>query len=112
MSTPHIQAGTLIDYRLKIHGFPVGWRSLIEEWVPGEYFTDTQVKGPYSVWHHTHRFERIDECTTRMTDEVNYSLPMGKIGALAGGAFVEKDIQTIFAYRNKIISETFGAIGE
>ena len=50
VSTPQVQSGTIINYNLKIHGIPVNWRTLIEEWHPNEKFIDQQQKGPYKKW--------------------------------------------------------------
>ncbi len=50
-----MQVGTLIDYRLRVHGVPVRWQTLIQEWVPGERFVDVQLRGPYALWHHSAR---------------------------------------------------------
>lgn len=49
--------GTLIEYRLRLHRVPVRWRTRIEVWEPPRRFVDAQVKGPYSLWEHTHTFE-------------------------------------------------------
>ena len=76
MNTPEIGEGTLIDYRLKVHGIPMRWRTRIENWTPGKRFVDTQLKGPYSLWHHTHEFES-ENGGTRMKDRVLFRLPMG-----------------------------------
>ena len=48
--------GTLIDYKLKLNGIPFGWRTRIAHWDPPYGFVDEQLKGPYSIWHHTHTF--------------------------------------------------------
>jgi uncharacterized protein (TIGR01777 family) len=106
MSTPQIEKGTLIDYKLKIHGVPVGWRTLIEDWVPNEKFIDTQLKGPYKVWHHTHSFEDFAGGTL-ISDYVRFKLPFGYFGWLLGGIFVRADVQKIFAYRREIIFKKF-----
>jgi hypothetical protein len=40
--------GALIDYRLRLHGVPVRWRTRIEEWCPPHRSVDAQLSGPYS----------------------------------------------------------------
>ncbi len=53
-----MQVGTLIEYRLRVHGLPVRWQTLIQDWTPGERFVDAQLRGPYALWHHTHTSRR------------------------------------------------------
>lgn len=105
MSTEQIQQGSLIDYKLKVHGVPIGWRTHIDSWNPPHTFSDTQTKGPYKLWHHTHKFKPV-KGGTLMTDEVRYKVPLKALGSLVAGSFVEKDIQTIFDYRRKVIAQT------
>jgi uncharacterized protein (TIGR01777 family) len=107
-STEKIMAGTLIDYKLKIHGVPTKWRTLIEIWDPPHRFVDTQTSGPYSRWHHTHLFEPLAGGVL-MTDRVHYRLPMGPLGRTFGLWLVKKDMAEIFRYRQKIIKELFTA---
>lgn len=106
MSTPEIEAGTVIDYKLRIRGVPVKWKTEIESWSPPHLFADNQVKGPYSRWYHVHQFETLGNGTL-MTDSVIYKLPLGVLGRIAAGSFVESDVRNIFEYRRKIIQETF-----
>ena len=105
-STETINEGTLIDYQLKLHGFAIKWRTLIESWEPGKKFVDSQIRGPYKIWHHTHEFEELAGGTL-MRDRVLYKLPMGWIGQLISGPFVKSDVARIFAYRKKIIAQIF-----
>lgn len=102
MSTPAIAEGTVIDYRLRLHGVPVGWRSLIESWRPPHAFVDCQLRGPYALWHHTHEFE-AQAGGTVVRDRVRYRLPGGAAGALLGSALVRRDLAAIFAYRRTAI---------
>jgi uncharacterized protein (TIGR01777 family) len=105
-STPEMEKGTLVDYQIKIHGIPIHWRTLINEWEPGEKFVDTQLKGPYKSWHHTHRFIPM-KGGTLLSDRVLYQLPLGILGGLAAGAKVKSDVGKIFDYRQKVINEKF-----
>jgi len=107
-STPKIEEGTLLDYQLKIRGFPLKWRTRIELWQPNKAFIDTQLKGPYQKWYHLHAFSSEANGTqTRMRDEVLYRLPLGYAGDLAAGWYVDRDVRAIFRYRVKSISDIF-----
>jgi ligand-binding SRPBCC domain-containing protein len=64
--------GRFIDYRLKVRGVPVRWRSVISVWEPPVRFVDEQVRGPYRRWHHEHLFEERDGGTA-VVDRVDIS---------------------------------------
>jgi ligand-binding SRPBCC domain-containing protein len=103
-NTAEVGEGTLIDYRLALHGLPLRWQSRIESWQPNRSFVDVQVRGPYRVWHHTHEFEPADGGTI-VRDRVRYALPFGPLGELFGGPFVAKDLDAIFDFRRERITE-------
>jgi len=104
--TGPIDSGTIINYRLKIKGIPARWRTLISRWDPDYEFVDEMLIGPYTQWHHTHRFESIAGGTL-LTDSVVYRMPFGILGDLAAAILVNRDIQSIFNYRMKVIREMF-----
>lgn len=106
VSTPEIREGTLINYRLKVHGVPMAWRTRIEEWRVQERFVDNQLRGPYRIWHHTHGFYSIPEGTL-MTDLVRYRVPLGLLGEWVALPLVKHDVKKIFGYRRKVIEELF-----
>ncbi len=103
-----VRAGTLIDYRLKLHGIPFQWQTLIESFEPGVAFVDLQLRGPYKLWRHTHRFEALGE-RTRMFDRVQYEVPFGPLGAIARALFVARQVEKIFDYRESAITTLFNA---
>jgi ligand-binding SRPBCC domain-containing protein len=94
-----MRVGTLIEYRLTLHRFPISWLTRIEEWVPGERFVDAQIHGPYALWHHTHEFAPHPDGGTLMRDTVRYALPYGPLGEVARRLFVARDLEAIFDYR-------------
>jgi len=101
-----MQAGALIDYKLKIHGLPVGWRTEIRTWDPPLSFSDVQLKGPYKTWNHTHTF-LAENGGTRMRDDVVYELPFGILGDLVRFLKVRADVEQVFDYRNQQIAKFF-----
>ncbi len=106
--TPDIEMrlGTLIEYRLTLHGLPIRWLTQIEEWAPGERFVDVQLRGPYALWHHTHEFEPAGDGQTLMRDTVRYALPFGPLGALAHKLFVARDLERIFRFRSSVVASS------
>lgn len=106
-SDRNVRKGTLIDYRLRLHGIPFGWRTIIDEWEPGVRFVDRQVRGPFALWHHTHEFEPRDGGTI-VRDRVRYDLPLGALGRLTAGWLVRRDVEEIFRYRREKTREIFG----
>jgi len=101
-------AGTRLDYRIRWRGVPLRWQTLIEAWEPGVRFVDTQMRGPYRLWHHTHTFDRLPDGGTRITDHVRYALPLGPLGRVVHGLLVRRDIAAIFDYRAARIAALFG----
>ncbi|MGB0639724.1 MAG: SRPBCC family protein [Myxococcota bacterium] len=98
---------TIIDYRLRLYGVPMNWRTLIESHTPELAFVDTQSKGPYTLWHHTHTFESVDGGTL-MRDIVRYKLPFGILGQFAHFLFVRRSLKAIFNFRRTAVAEVFG----
>ncbi|MGB0717294.1 MAG: SRPBCC family protein [Phycisphaerae bacterium] len=87
--------GLNIDYRLRMHGLPMRWRSEITVWEPPYRFMDVQKKGPYRWWRHEHRF--IDRgANTIVEDEISYGVPFRMI---LHPLFIKRDLLTIFNYR-------------
>ena len=96
--TPHpieMGVGTLIDYRLRLHGIPVRWQTAITAWEPPSRFVDEQLVGPYRRWVHEHTFEDRGGATL-VRDRVDYEVTGG---ALVERLFVQRDLERTFAFR-------------
>jgi len=103
-----MQAGTLIDYRIKLFGAPMRWRTEIEIYEPRERFVDRQLRGPYELWRHTHVFRDVAG-GTEMIDEVDYAVGFGPFGSIARRLFVERTLERIFDYRAETVGRLFGS---
>jgi ligand-binding SRPBCC domain-containing protein len=103
-----IESGCLIRYKLSLHGIPLRWTTQILDWNPPHQFVDTQLSGPYKLWHHTHTF-RADGDETVMEDVVRYALPFDPFSRIVHALYVKQDVERIFGYRTKVIAELFKA---
>ena len=102
-----LHTGSLIEYRLRVHGLPMTWKSEISEWSPPNRFVDTQLKGPYSLWRHEHSFTPQDSGTL-IRDHVEYALPFGILGELVHRLMVRRDVNSIFDFRQQRLMELLG----
>jgi ligand-binding SRPBCC domain-containing protein len=102
--------GRIIDYRIRVFGLPVHWRTLISRYEPPLCFVDEQLVGPYGYWRHLHRFEAVAG-GTRLIDEVEYRLPAwlaGPAGDFVNRIQVRPQVEEIFGYRRQILADMFG----
>jgi ligand-binding SRPBCC domain-containing protein len=101
-----MQVGTLIEYRLRLFGVPFKWLTRISRWNPPHEFVDEQLRGPYRLWVHTHRFWP-ENGATRMEDEVHYCLPFFPVGETAY-PLVRWQLRRIFTFRRQAIAGFLG----
>ena len=70
-------AGMIISYKVSpLFGIKTNWVTEITQVRDKEYFVDEQRVGPYSIWHHQHHIEAIENGVL-MTDIVSYKPPLG-----------------------------------
>jgi ligand-binding SRPBCC domain-containing protein len=98
-----MKEGALIDYRLRVRGFPVRWRTRINVWQPPHRFVDEQLRGPYRQWIHEHTFE-VKNDGTLARDIVRYAVPFD---FLVHHLLVRPDIEKIFQYRAAELRKRF-----
>jgi hypothetical protein len=101
-----MKVGTVVDYRLSLHGIPIRWRSEITEWNPPNKFTDVLLKGPYRFWKHEHFFT-AEGNRTRMSDRVEYAIPGWIFAPIVHSLFVKRDLEKIFDFRERAFREIF-----
>jgi ligand-binding SRPBCC domain-containing protein len=94
-------AGQIICYRISpFAGINFRWTTEITHCENFKYFIDEQRFGPYSFWHHLHRYTETKDGVL-MHDVVHYALPAGFIGRIMHKLFIKKKLEEIFAYREK-----------
>lgn len=96
--------GTVLDYRIRLYGVPVHWRTRIEIVEPPVRFVDVEETGPYAYWRHTHTFKDLGGARTEMRDRVEFALPLGLLGEIAYRLFVARSLKEIFDYRERALA--------
>lgn len=102
--------GQIITYRIGLlPGVTSNWVTEITAVEDKQYFIDEQRYGPYSMWHHLHSFEELEDGRVLMKDKVHFKPPMGPLGKLAYSLFIKKKLQGIFDFRFKKLDELFNS---
>ena len=100
--------GQIIRYIVKpVLGIPLKWCTEITHVEDKKYFIDEQRFEPYAFWHHQHHFTAV-EGGVLMEDILNYKVPLGFLGDIVDSLFVKNEVEGIFTYRKKVLTERFG----
>ena len=94
--------GGEVHLQMNLGPIPLPWVARHHDYIKNEQFLDEQVSGPFASWNHAHLFEKIDSKSSKLIDKIDYKLPFGTVGKTFGGAFAEKKIKQMFAYRRNI----------
>jgi ligand-binding SRPBCC domain-containing protein len=100
-----LEVGTIVKLRVKVGPL---WQTIVAEHVdyqPGRMFADRMVKGPFKHWLHRHMVTPLEPGRCRLTDDIEYQLPMGAAGQLFGGWFAKRSLERLFDYRHQVTRE-------
>ena len=101
--------GMIITYKVRpFLGLPMNWVTEITHVAYNKYFVDEQRVGPYALWHHQH-FIESHQNGVLMTDIVSYKPPLGFLGSIANALFIRRQLEGIFAYRERALKKRFPA---
>jgi uncharacterized protein (TIGR01777 family) len=97
-----IEPGTRVEMKARIGPIPIRWVAIHGPAESGRFFEDRQVSGPFSTWRHVHRFHPEGESACSLEDRIEYTLPMGPLGATFGGAATRSMLDRLFARRHAV----------
>jgi hypothetical protein len=106
---PEIAEGSRVVLRVPVGPLGLTWTAVHRDVVPGRAFTDEQVAGPFARWVHTHHMEPDGPTASFLEDRIEYALPGGSLGRLAGGPAVRAMLRRMFAYRHATIAGDLAA---
>lgn len=109
LSPRHLELvpGMLFDYKLRLFGIPIPWRTRIDSVQnPSEScrhlkFVDSQARGPYKSFAHTHEFRDVG-AGCLMVDQIDYELWGGPAAGLVNMLFVRPTLRYIFRHRARV----------
>jgi ligand-binding SRPBCC domain-containing protein len=101
-----MDVGTVIEYRLRIYGVPVPWRSEFTVWEPPHRFAYEQRRGPFRRWMHEHVFQPDDEGGVCIRDDVDYAVPGGRI---IDRLIVSGLLERLFRHRAAILTRAISS---
>jgi uncharacterized protein (TIGR01777 family) len=86
-------------------GAPLGlkWVARHRDFEPGRQFVDEQIRGPFSRWVHLHRFEPDGREACVLTDRIEYTPPLGAVGAAAAPVLIGPRLERLLTYRHDIL---------
>ena len=97
--------GQIISYSVTpLPFFKTSWVSEISHIKAPDYFIDTQIEGPYKLWHHKH-FIKPTHNGCEVTDVVHYQVPFGIIGKALHPFIIKPQLDKIFIHRSKEIKK-------
>ncbi len=101
-----MKQGAQFDYVIRWLGLPMKWRSLITRYEPPFLFVDEQLIGPYKTWRHRHSFSETSNGVI-VSDHLEYTLPLGPLGAVAQMVMVKRQLEEVFRYRQQELAKIF-----
>lgn len=96
-----LEEGDVVTWRATHFGIPMKLTVEITEMDAPAYFQDQQVDGPFADLVHDHYFERVSSGQTRMTDEFQFSSPVGVLGTLVDTLVLERYMRNLIESRNQ-----------
>jgi uncharacterized protein len=106
---PGIRDGDRGVLRVGLGPLKIRWVLEHRDYIEGRQFRDVQISGPFRSWVHTHSFRPDGPHASILEDRIEYTLPMGYLGAFLGNWFVQRKLKRLFDYRHRITKEALGA---
>lgn len=98
-----IAPGSRVELKMHFGPIPFTYKALHIKEQPVEMFQDIQEKGPFRSWSHTHLFDETQN-GARLTDLVDYQLPLQSFLPRNFTRFVEKELTRTFRHRKEVLN--------
>ena len=96
----NIQSNGTVKIKMKIAGpIHTTWLVRHSDYIEGKQFKDSQIKGLFSSWTHTHLFNSLELSSCILDDHIEYSLPAGALTEIIASPLINKKLNQMFDYR-------------
>lgn len=94
-----VTAGDTIRWQGWQWGLPMFHESLIESFAPPAFFRDRMIAGRFASFEHDHTFIDRENGTVVMSDELRFTVPLGRVGELIGQAVLVPHVRRLMKRR-------------
>ena len=102
----NIQSNGTVKMKMKIAGpIHTTWLVKHSDYIKGKQFRDSQIKGLFSSWTHTHLFNSFENSSSTLDDHIEYSLPGGMLTERIAFPLINKKLNQMFDYRHRLTRE-------
>ncbi len=94
-----IRPGGITVLRIGRRPLRLTWVARHTDFEQDRFFVDVQDRGPFAFWRHRHQFAP-ENGATRMTDSIDFSLPLGFLSNPLFGWLAKRQLRKMFEYRH------------
>ncbi|MFI6265885.1 SRPBCC family protein [Micromonospora sp. NPDC051006] len=111
VTSGQLTAGDVVTWEARHFGIPWRMTVRITDYQRPNGFTDEQVRGPFRRWRHQHVFtpDPLDPSVTIMRDVIEFSAPMGPVGAIVASLVLRPYLRRLITRRNAFLAGHVGA---
>jgi ligand-binding SRPBCC domain-containing protein len=105
----NIKNGGTVKIKMKIAGrIYRPWLVKHSDYIEAKQFRDSQIKGLFSSWTHTHLFNSFELSSCMLEDHIEYSLPAGALSERIASPLINKKLNQMFSYRHLLTRDDLG----
>ena len=106
-----LDLGSEFEFKVQAYGQVISMIHKITELVPLRQITETQVKGFFSQWIHTHSFAANDQGQVAVSDRIDFKPPGGMLGLLVSANKILDQLDEGYHYRHKQLQKLLAEAG-
>jgi ligand-binding SRPBCC domain-containing protein len=98
--TGDIHDGDTLAMDIRLGPLRKRWLALHSDYIHGSQFRDTQIKGPFKHWVHTHVTLPDGPGASILDDRIAYALPIEVVTSRVAARIAAQEIRRMFRYRH------------